>query len=262
MPIGKHAHQAGKPLRQRARNMRLTIAFDGTAYHGWQAQKQQATIQGIVTSAIRQITGESVRLTGSGRTDAGTHARALVANFVANTRLPAATLERALNALLPRDIRVRSVREAPLQFHAQRSARSKVYRYQIYRGPVLPPHLAREYLHYPYPLDEAMMARAARLLEGTHDFASFAAYSAREKSDTRRCVIRSILKRRGHLLHYLVEADGFLHHMVRNITGTLLEVGRGRTSLEDLEILFQKRDRSLAGFTAPACGLVLVRVRY
>src|SRR5262249_6931699 len=154
-----------------ARNVRLTLAFDGSRYHGWQIQKSHVSIQGIVRKAIQKITGERVYLVGSGRTDAGTHARALVANFNTFSGIPAISLAKALNSLLPTDIRVLSARDAPLDFHAQHSARSKIYRYQIYRGEVMPPHLAREHYHYPYPLDLESMAQAARAFEGTHDFA-------------------------------------------------------------------------------------------
>ena len=244
------------------RNIRLILAFDGTAYHGWQIQQIEPTVQGIVRAAVEKITGGSVNLIGSGRTDAGTHARALVANFVSTSTIPIESLVKGLNTLLPRDIRILSGRLAPRAFHAQRSARSKIYRYQIYRGKVLLPHLAREHFHYPYPLDLDVMARGARIFSGRHDFASLAARSGSAVSNTIRTLYRSELKSKGLRLSYTVEADGFLHHMVRNIVGTLLEAGRGRMTMEDLRALFEKRDRTLAGFTAPAHGLVLVRVRY
>jgi tRNA pseudouridine38-40 synthase len=187
--------------------------------------------------------------------------------------------------LLPEDIRVLSARRVPASFHARLSARSKVYRYQIYRGSVLPPHHVREHYHYPYPLDLGLLERAARMFEGEHDFASFAARSG-EKKDRRdevgrvsngtpggsgngeaaRNTIRYIsscrLDLRGKRLIFQVEGNGFLHHMVRNMIGTLLEVGRGRISLRRFEELLRTRDRTRAGFTAPAHGLILVRVRY
>jgi len=240
----------------------MTLAFDGTAYHGWQMQRNHPTVQGIVGAAIERITGGRVNLIGSGRTDAGTHARALVANFSSASQIPIENLIRGLNSLLPQDIRILSAREAPQDFHSQRSARSKVYRYQIYRGKVLPPHLAREHFHYPYPLDLDLMARGARVFSGRHDFASLAAQSGSAVTDTVRRVYRSELKSIGRRLWYTVEADGFLHHMVRIIVGTLLHVGRRRMGLAELRGLFEKRDRTFAGFTAPARGLVLLRVRY
>lgn len=255
----KPGNQTGKPVKA-GRNIRLTLAYDGTAYHGWQVQEGLPTVQGILRSAIQKITGERVNLIGSGRTDAGTHARRLVANFVTSSRIPPAQLVRALNSSLPRDIRVFSARRARADFHARYSVRSKVYRYQIYCGPVLPPHLAREHCHYPFPIDISRMQRAARGFVGEHDFASFTA-GTREKNTVRR-IFRCDLKRAGRRLIFTVEGDGFLHHMVRSMVGTLLEVGRSRMNLDEFRALFEKRDRRLAGFTAPAHGLILLKVRY
>jgi len=242
------------------RNIRLNLAYDGTAYHGWQIQAGPPTIQGILQSAIQKITGERVKLVSSGRTDAGTHARRLVANFFTRSRIPPAQLARALNSSLPRDIRVLSLHRVGAGFHARYSALSKVYRYQIYLGPVLPPHLAREHCHYPYPIDIPRMQRAAERFVGEHDFASFAAGTP--EKDTIRRVSRCELKRTGRRLIFTVEGSGFLHHMVRNMVGTLLEVGRGRMGLREFRALFRNRDRTLAGFTAPAQGLILLKVRY
>jgi tRNA pseudouridine38-40 synthase len=247
------------------RNVRLTLAFDGGAYRGWQVQRDAPTVQGTVLEAIRRITGEKTSLVGSGRTDAGTHARALVANFRTRSSIRPRDLLKALNSLLPEDIRVLSARAAPPEFHAQRSARSKTYRYQIYRGPVLPPHLAREYYHYPHPLALEPMIAAAALFIGSHDFRSFAktgSEAERAPRGTVRTVLRSSLAAAGRRLIYTVEADGFLHHMVRNIVGTLVEVGRGRMTIEEVDELFDRRDRSLAGATVPARGLILVKVQY
>ncbi len=243
-----------------ARNIRLDLAFDGTAYHGWQIQQGPPTIQAILRRVIRKITGEQVSLIGSGRTDAGTHARHLVANFFTASTIPAPQLARALNASLPRDVRVLSARTVPAQFHARFSAHSKVYRYQIFRGPVLPPHLAREHYHCQYPLDIPRMRIAAERFVGEHDFASFAAGTPDQ--NTVRRIIRCELKTAGRRLLFTVEGNGFLHHMVRNMVGTLLEVGRGRMSQKEFEALFVKRDRSLAGITVPAHGLILLKVRY
>ncbi len=243
------------------KNIRLILAFEGSAYHGWQSQSGVPTIQGLLSEAIARITGERVTLAGSGRTDAGTHARRLVANFLTSSPIPPAQLAFALNSMLPRDLRVLSARRAPLAFHARRDAFSKVYRYQIYLGPVMMPHLAREYYHYPRAIDIARMMRAARLFEGEHDFASFAKKSSLPSGTVRR-IIRCELKKQGYRLHLTVEGSGFLHHMVRNMAGTLLEVGKGSMSFEEFLDLFVKRDRKLAGFTAPAHGLVLMKVRY
>ncbi len=255
------SHEARQPVIN-TRNIRLTLAFDGTGYHGWQIQAGQPTIQGTVRQAIEKIAGERPNLTGCGRTDAGTHARRLVANFSTQSRMEPAAWVRALNSSLPSDIRVLSARWVPAGFHARRDARSKIYRYQIYRGPILPPHLAREHYHYPYPLDLPVMRKAARLFVGDHDFASFTPRKVAASKGTLRRVLRSELRTKGLRLLFSVEANGFLQYMVRNMIGTLLEVGRGRITLADFESLFKKRDRALAGCTAPAHGLVLIRVRY
>jgi tRNA pseudouridine38-40 synthase len=252
------------------RNIRLTLAFDGTPYHGWQIQKNHVSIQGIVRKAIQTISRERVTLVGSGRTDAGTHARALVANFTLSSSIPTPGLAKALNSILPADIRVLSAREVPPGFHAQHSARSKIYRYQIYRGPVMPPHLAREHFHYPYPVDVETMARAARIFEGTHDFAGFgkakrmtrAQPASKGAGDTVRHIFKAELTARRRRILFTVEADGFLHNMVRRMVGTLLEVGRGRITLDQLRGLLEGKNRGTAGFTVPAHGLILLKVRY
>lgn len=243
------------------RNIRLIIAFDGTAYHGWQTQKNAPTLQGSLSKAITHITGEHVTLTGSGRTDAGTHARALAANFFTESRITPEQFLRALNGILPRDIRVLSARQMPADFHSRRHAISKVYRYQVYLGPILMPHMMREFFHFPYSIDIRKMEKAAHLFVGEHDFASFAKANTAPENTIRR-ILRCDLKKHGHRLLITVEGNGFLHHMVRNMAGTLLEVGRGSFSLKNFRELFAKRDRTLAGFTAPAHGLVLLKVQY
>jgi tRNA pseudouridine38-40 synthase len=262
------AGEAGKPL---SRNIRLDIAFDGTPYDGWQVQKDRPTIQGILREAIREVTGERVNLHGSGRTDAGVHARRMVASFHTRSRVPAPAFARALNRLLPPEIRVLASRKAGADFHARLSARSKTYRYRVYRGPIMPPHIVRECFHYPYRVDVPLMRKACLALTGEHDFGSFAKNSGLIRKDpsnpsadrsTVRRILRVDLKQKGHELTFTVEGTGFLHHMVRNIVGTLLELGRGQMSPADFARLLQVRDRTLAGFTAPACGLTLLRVRY
>jgi tRNA pseudouridine38-40 synthase len=241
-------------------NIRLVLAFDGTAYRGWQIQKNQQTIQGLVSEAIFRITGERIKLTGSGRTDSGTHARGLVANFLTNSRIDPSKFVPALNSMLPGDIRVLSSRRVPSSFHARRDARSKVYRYQIFHGPILRPHLIREYFHFPYPIDISKMERAALRFLGEHDFASFA--KGPPGPNTIRRIYRCDLAGKGRCLFLTVEGNGFLHHMVRNMAGTLLEIGTGSMTLKEFRKLFDKRDRTLAGFTAPARGLILLKVKY
>jgi tRNA pseudouridine38-40 synthase len=255
--------KSGNQTRQsiEKRNIRLTIAFEGGAYHGWQIQDNSPTLQGLISEAITRITGERLTLTGSGRTDAGTHARGLVANFITVSQISPAQLVRALNGLLPRDIRILSAKQVPLDFHARRDAVSKTYRYQIYLGSILPPHLIREYFQYPYRVDVQKMEVAASLFQGEHDFASFAKTN-KDYSSTVRHIFRCTLKKKGRRLFLTVQGNGFLHHMVRNMAGTLLEVGKGSMSIDDFRDLFIKRDRRLAGFTAPAQGLVLLKVQY
>lgn len=267
----QHRIQTGKTGKPLNRNIRLDIAFDGTSYDGWQVQKDRPTIQGVLGDAILRVTGEHVKLHGSGRTDAGVHARRMVANFHTKARVPAAAFAPALNRLLPPEIRVLASREAGGDFHARLSARSKIYRYRVYRGSVMPPHMARECFHYPYRVDVALMKQACQLLTGEHDFGSFAKNSgltragsagqAADRSTVRR-ILRFRLRQNGRELVFTVEGTGFLHHMVRNLVGTLLELGRGQVSLAQLERLLQVRDRTQAGFTAPACGLTLLRVSY
>lgn len=241
-------------------NILLVLAFDGTAYSGWQIQKSRPTIQGIISEELHRITGNPVRLKGSGRTDAGTHARGLVANFLTDSAIAPARFIAALNSRLPRDIRVLSARYAPLSFDARKDARSKIYRYQIYTGSVQPPHLRREFFHFPFPIRIPEMEKAAGRFVGTHDFASFA--KSPPGPNTVRQIVSCKLAKRGRRLFLTVEGSGFLHHMVRNMAGTLLEIGRGSISGTEFEELFTVRDRNLAGFTAPAHGLILLKVKY
>jgi tRNA pseudouridine38-40 synthase len=262
---GLGADETGQPVRA-LRNIRLTVAFDGTAYSGWQIQKGQPTVQGELAAAVRRITGENVVPAASGRTDAGAHARAIGVGLQVRSGIAPASLLRALNSVLPRDIRVTGAWEAAPDFHPRRSAHSKTYRYNIYRGPVLPPHLVREYFHYPYQLDLSRVDAAVGRFVGEHDFGSFAARSGADKQDgprgTVRRIFRADVQRSGHRLWFTFTGDGFLHHMVRNMVGTALEVGRGAMSADEFEALFSHRDRTKAGFTAPAHGLVLLRVHY
>ncbi len=263
------------------RNLRLTLAYDGTDFAGWQVQPDAATIQGTLASAIGRVTGENVLPQGSGRTDAGVHALAQVASFSTASPIPPENFVKALNDLLPAAIRVLEVREVPPEFHARRSARAKTYSYRICREPVCPPFLARYVWHFPYPLDEEAMAQAAGEMVGEHDFTSFAAVDPERATrsvnhqgyeGTRREVeavvskVRSIFssswERAGDELVYTVRGNGFLHHMVRNLVGTFILVGKGTLKLEDLGRIVEMRNRTAAGPTAPAGGLFLVGVEY
>ena len=263
------------------RNLKLILSYDGTDFAGWQVQPNAATVQGTLASAIGRITGENVLPQGSGRTDAGVHALAQVATFVTESSVPAANFVKALNDILPASVRVLEVEEAAADFHARKSARGKTYRYRIYRAGICPPFLAGYVWHYPYPLDEQAMARAAGLVEGEHDFTSFAAVDpernagigARSESSAGvppafslatnvRRISSSNWERQGDEFIYTVKGSGFLHHMVRNLVGTFILVGKSTLKAEDVTRILEARNRSAAGATAPASGLYLVNVEY
>jgi tRNA pseudouridine38-40 synthase len=249
------------------RNIRLTLAYDGTDFHGWQRQPAAPTVQGCLEDAIQKLTGTPAPVCGSGRTDAGVHALHQVANFHTASSIPCPNLVSALNDLLPPSVRVKAAEEAESTFHARYAARSKTYRYRILQTPVGSPFLGRFAYYHPYPLDRERMAQAARLLEGEHDFTSFTARDGQNDEDTKsmvRVIFRSRLlwRPRTHLLVYQVTANGFLHHMVRNIVGTLLEVGKGKLAPPDVLRILAARDRTQAGPTAPAQGLCLMQVDY
>ena len=250
-----------------ARNLKLTLAYDGHDFAGWQVQPDRPTIQGTLVSAFEQLTGEKVLPHGSGRTDAGVHALAQVASVSIGSPIPAQNLVRAINDALPRSIRILSVEEVPPEFHARKSAVAKTYQYRIFRADICPPVLARYVYHHPYPLEEARMIDAARLVEGEHDFTSFAAVDPERGRDNEeinnvRTIYRSEWRREGDELRYTVRGNGFLHHMVRNLVGTFLMVGKGSLKIEDVRRILELRDRSAAAATAPASGLWLVNVEY
>jgi tRNA pseudouridine38-40 synthase len=247
--------------------LKLTLAYDGHDFAGWQVQPDRPTIQGTLVSVFEQLTGERVLPQGSGRTDAGVHALAQTASVAIESPIPAANLVRALNDILPESIRVLSVEEVAPEFHARKSAVAKTYQYRIFRGEICPPFLARYVYHHPYPLDEARMIEAARVVEGEHDFTSFAAVDperGRDGEDVNnvRTIFRSEWQRAGDELRYTVRGNGFLHHMVRNLVGTFLMAGKGSLRVEDVRRILELRDRSAAAATAPASGLVLVNVEY
>lgn len=249
------------------RNIKLVLAYDGSEFCGWQVQPNLATIQGTLALAIGRITGEKVLPQGSGRTDAGVHALAQVATFVTESPIPAENFVKALNDILPASIRVFEAQEMSPEFHARKSARAKTYRYRIYREPICPPFLARYVWHYPYPLDEEAMEAAASLIIGEHDFTSFAAVDPERDRDEEgvsniRRIFESSWTRQKDELIYSVRGNGFLHHMVRNLVGTFVQVGKGSFHPQDLLRILQARSRAAAGATAPASGLVLVKVDY
>ncbi len=241
------------------KNYRIVLAYDGTDFHGWQRQPDGRTVQGILEEAVRRVTQKRVVVHGAGRTDAGVHALGQVASFRGAFKLADEILLRALNAVLPEDVRIFSLDEAPAGFHARKSARSKVYRYRIVHAPQTSPLDRRYVLPWPYPLDLKAMREAARLFVRTDDFTAFS--SNRDRSPV-RTVARSEIRKMGPEIVYTIEAGGFLRYMVRTIVGTLLEVGRGRIPPAQVEEIFRRGDRTLAGPTAAAKGLTLVRVDY
>jgi len=249
------------------RNLKVILAYDGADFSGWQVQPDAVTVQGTLASAIGRITGEKVLPQASGRTDAGVHALAQVVTFVTESSVPTENFVKALNDILPGAVRVLEVIEALPDFHARHSARAKTYRYRMYREAICPPFLARYVWHYPYPLDEQAIARAAGLVVGEHDFTSFAAVDperAREDEPVLnvRRIFSSAWERSGDELIYTVCGSGFLHHMVRNLVGTFVLVGKRTLQVEDVSRILAAQNRSAAGPTAPAGGLYLVNVEY
>jgi tRNA pseudouridine38-40 synthase len=263
------------------RTWKVTLAYDGTDFRGWQVQPGETTVQGELQAALGRVTGESPLPQGSGRTDAGVHALGQVASFTLEAPIPPQNLLRALNRTLPPSIRIVETRIVPDTFHARHSAVAKTYEYRIFREAICPPVLARYVLACPWPLDLEVMQTAGSLFEGEHDFLSFAAtdpdLSSRnseldleDEEATKATAIRTIFSSKwerkqgeaGELLVYRVRGNGFLHHMVRNLVGTMVDVGRGRLKAEDIPRILAARARAAAGPTAPAQGLFLHSVEY
>ena len=296
-----------------SRNLKITLAYDGSEFHGWQIQPGLLTVQGTLAGCLGRVTGENVLPQGSGRTDAGVHALAQVASVRLNSPIPERNLLVALNDILPPAVRATGVEIVEDGFHARHSATAKTYRYRIYRGDICPPFLARYVYHDPYPMDEDAMIRASEFSVGTFDFTSFAASDpervarmadgqglrkaasaqsraiAEHESDTGHAGIRTqgidpddedatdaLSLKQGNVrtvhssfwvrtpeeFSYTIRGNGFLHHMVRNLVGTFLRVGKGSLKAEDVPAILAAQDRSVAGATAPARGLYLVSVEY
>jgi tRNA pseudouridine38-40 synthase len=252
-------------------NWKLVLAYDGAGFRGWQVQPGQPTIQGELSDALQRICGERVLPQGSGRTDAGVHARGQVASFRLQSPIPPANLQRALNRALPEAIRILSAELVPQDFHARHSVTEKTYEYRIFRDEICPPFLARYVYALNWPLNVESMGTAAVYVVGEHDFTSFAANdpdteSRSSNESTERSCVRTIRescwRMEGSELVYRVTGNGFLHHMVRNLVGTFLEVGRGALPADSIRDIIAARSRSAAGPTAPARGLVLVSVSY
>jgi tRNA pseudouridine38-40 synthase len=268
-------------------NWKLTLAYDGTDFQGWQVQPGLQTIQGEIQAALGRITGESPLPQGSGRTDAGVHALAQVASFPLRAPIPAENLQRALNRTLPSSIRISEATTVRSSFHARHSAVAKTYEYRIFRGRICPPFLARYVYACPWELEFDKLKAAARLFEGERDFRSFAAsdpdLAEREQNASPEesaadsslrispnSTVRTIYSSEwethtndaGELLVYRIRGNGFLHHMVRNLVGTMIEAGRGQIAVEEISRILEARSRSAAGPTAPARGLFLHSVEY
>jgi tRNA pseudouridine38-40 synthase len=244
------------------RRIKLTLAYDGTDFHGWQVQPGLATIQGTLEQVFGEIEGRAVHVAGSGRTDAGVHALNQTAAVSLANPIPLDNLRRAVNRLLPPAIRVLDAKEAAPDFHPRYHAVAKTYEYRIFRGEVCPPLEWRYVHHYPYPLDVERMMALAPLIEGRYDFAAFAAADDREHESTVRTIFSSRLELAGDHMFYRVSGSGFLKHMVRNIMGTLLEAGKGNLDSAGLRAFLEPGSARRGGPTAPAKGLFLIRVDY
>lgn len=245
------------------RTFRATIAYDGTAFAGWQMQAGERTVQGELEAALQPIEGRRVVVFAASRTDAGVHATGQVASFSLDSPIAVDALARALNARLPADVRVMRLEQASDTFNARFDARCKTYEYAFFTGEVLPPRLRHYVWHLPGPLDLEAMDRAAALLVGRHDFAAFQAAGSRVRS-TERTILESRVVASGDARQvlYIVRGTGFLRHMVRTIAGTLAAVGRRRLAPEDMQHILESRDRRQAAATAPPHGLTLVEVLY
>jgi tRNA pseudouridine38-40 synthase len=242
-------------------NIKLTLEYDGTRYHGWQVQASGETIQAILERAVSTLVGRPTRVIGSGRTDAGVHALGQVANFISDKELRPYRVQRALNALTPADVTIKTVEIVPDSFHARRDGRSRIYEYRILNRPSPSPFHLKFAWHVHDPLDIAAMREAITCLEGEHDFSSFRAAGC-DAAHPVRTVYRASLRPRDELIVFTVEATAFLRHMMRNLIGTLVEVGRQQRTPQSFAELLTARDRTQAGIKAPPQGLFLIEVKY
>ena len=242
-------------------NIKLTVEYDGTDYCGWQIQPTGKTVQGVLEKAISTLVGRATRITGSGRTDAGVHALGQVANFLSDKELQPHRVQRALNALTPEDVTIKTVEIVPDAFDARRQGRSRIYEYRILNRSSPSPFHLRYAWHVHDSLDVAAMRQAITCLNGEHDFSSFRGAGC-DAAHPVRTIYASSINRTGDVIVFTVEATAFLRHMVRNLVGTLVEVGRQQRSPQSFAALLDARDRTQAGMKAPAHGLFLMEVRY
>ncbi len=240
-------------------NYKLSLSYDGTDFYGWQRQPDKRTIQGVLEESLTKITRKKIHVAGAGRTDAGVHAQEQVANFKANLSLKDEELFRALNSLLPDEVRVNSLKKIDADFHARKMAKSKIYQYRIINSPIISPFLQRYALQWSSPLKVNLMKEAAPLFAREADFQAF---SSNRLLNSVRKVMRSEIEKKGDEIIYTVEAKGFLRYMVRTMAGTLLEIGKGKMPPEKIEEIFREKKRSLAGPAILAKGLCLIKVNY
>ena len=244
------------------KNFKLTIEYDGSGFHGWQRQKNDRTVQGVIETAIATMTGQTVTLIGSGRTDAGVHALGQVANFLCETELVATIFERGLNSLLPEDVVIRRCHQVDESFHARFTAKSKIYQYRILNRDI-PAAVGRQYCWFIRKrLDRNAMCAAAGYIVGTHDFKAFEGAGSPRSSTIRQVIRAEWQEPEPDHLFFEIEADGFLRYMVRNLVGTLVQVGQGTITPDDFRRILLSTDRNQAGATAPPQGLFLMDVRY
>jgi tRNA pseudouridine38-40 synthase len=244
------------------RNLRMVLEYDGTANHGWQRQANGLTIQQVLEEKISVMTGETVKVIGSGRTDAGVHALGQIAHFKTAATIPEIHFLKGINSLLPRDIALKDLQEAAPSFHARYDAKSKVYQYQIVSGSVRPVILRQYAWFVPGPLDIERIREAASHFRGTHDFSSFCSVHSDAPDHIRTITDIQIEAGSDGLIKIEMEADGFLRHMVRGIVGTLVEIGRGKRSISGIQAVISAKDRRHGGMTAPPHGLFLKEVKY
>jgi tRNA pseudouridine38-40 synthase len=242
-------------------NIKLTVEYDGTHYHGWQVQASGETIQSVLERAVCTLVGRPTRVIGSGRTDAGVHALGQVANFRSDKELQPHRVQRALNALTPEDVTIKTVEIVPDSFHARRDGRSRIYEYRILNRPSPSPFHLKFAWHVHDPLDIAAMREAITCVRGEHDFSSFRAAGC-DAAHPVRTIYQASLKSTDELIVFSVEATAFLRHMVRNLIGTVVEVGRQQRTPQSFAELLKARDRTQAGIKAPAKGLFLIEVKY
>ncbi len=243
------------------RNIKLTIEYDGTDYCGWQRQSRLKSIQAVIEQSLNTLLRQKIKLVGSGRTDAGVHAKGQVANFQAETKLNIKNIHRGLNALLPGDIAVKEIEEVSLGFNSRYDAKSKIYRYTVLRQETRGPFFRNHSLFIPYGLDVEVMKKAASYLEGRHNFRSFQTQN-KENPQAERTIKKLKISVKKNFIYIDIEADGFLHNMVRRVVGVLLEVGRGKIKAPRVKKILGAKDPCLGGPTVPARGLCLMRVKY